>query len=114
MGDVKIRHQHALGAEEAAARLKQLAGELGRRYGLKVSFDGGGASFSGRGFSGRAEATARAVIVRVALPFLVPEHLVEEGVREFLSKHFGSSGSGNGLTTKTPRTPGKTGTGRSN
>jgi hypothetical protein len=104
MGEVRIRHGHALGAEEAAARLKALAGELGRRYGLEVSFDGGGASFSGRGFSGRAEATARAVTVRVALPFLVPEHLVEEGIREFLGKHFGADQGG--PTAKTRRKKG--------
>jgi len=94
MGEVRVRHEHALGAGEAVARLKSLAGELGRHYGLKVVFDGGRASFSGRGVSGRAQATGRAVSVRVTVPFLVPEHLVEQGVREALRRHFGPPAGG--------------------
>ena len=89
MGQISIRHEHKLGAEEAAARLKLLAEEFGRSYGLKVEVRGNSASFSGGGVSGRAEVDGQSVRVEASLPALIPVELVEDGLRAALRKHFG-------------------------
>ena len=89
MGQISIRHGHKLGAGEAAARLKLLAEEFGRSYGLKVEVRGNSATFAGGGVSGRAEVDGESVTVEARLPLLIPAELVEEGVREALRRHFG-------------------------
>lgn len=52
MSNVKVERDHALGAEIAATRIKQIEPKLKERYGVTLDWKGTSADIKGKGVSG--------------------------------------------------------------
>ena len=71
MAQIDFHHPHTRSDEEARRIVDGIVAQLGERYGVTSSWEGGAASLAGPGLSGRLELLPGQVRVRAELGFLL-------------------------------------------
>jgi len=70
MSHVVVARSHALGADEARARVKKFEDKLKARFGITLSWNGNQATFKGKGVSGDARVDETAIQINLKLALL--------------------------------------------
>ena len=94
MADIDITRKHDLGLEEARAAAERLEDELGRKFGLKGSWEGDTLRFTRPGVTGSLAITQKDLRLTVALGFLLKamKGSIEEAVLHELDALFSRRG----------------------
>lgn len=71
MATISVEREHGLSEEEALERAHQLVEKFAGNLNAEVTWDGGKASFKGKGFNGGAKVTADRISVDVDLALLL-------------------------------------------
>ncbi len=90
MADIDVRRTHGLGMAAARAAAERMAGDLGRRFGLRGAWDGDVLRFERPGVTGVLAITARDLHLTVSLGFLLRalQASIERSVLEELDNLF--------------------------
>jgi putative polyhydroxyalkanoate system protein len=86
---VRIKREHALGADEARRRVDEIAADIGGRLRLQSQWDGDKLLVSGSGVNGQIVVSANAVEVQVDLGFALTlmEGSIRSAIEDALDKH---------------------------
>lgn len=71
MADIQLHRIHHLGMDGARAAAERMAGELGRKFGLKGTWEGNTLRFDRPGVSGLLQITDKDLSLSVSLGFLL-------------------------------------------
>ena len=107
MADIDIRRAHNLGLQGARAAADEMAGRLGRKFGLEGRWDGNVLRFERPGVTGSLAITDKDLSLSVALGLLLKamKGSIQQAVEEELAALFAKAGP----ARKKPASPRKKG-----
>ena len=93
MADIDITRTHTLGLAEARTAAERMEGHLGKKFGLKGSWDGNTLHFERPGVAGSLALTRDKLHLRIALGFMLGamRGSIEKAVVHELDTLFGDS-----------------------
>jgi|SRR4051812_37691120 putative polyhydroxyalkanoate system protein len=111
MADIDIRRTHGMDFAQARVAARQMADDLGRKFGLKGDWDGDELRFQGTGVTGKLLVDAKEVVLSVALGFLLKamKPSIEKAIQNELDSLFAKKAAPAPATKKKAPPPRKKG-----